>query len=129
MNYLEIESKWYGHLIAHSILQDENKILSFENGVFKLYDEHYLQDRVVIKHKDIQHVDIFQYEGMKLDCNCYEAIEYIYEQEWIKMNTGKLKQRIIFMICILLAFALWIWYDRVLPESTVAMINNIFNIK
>jgi hypothetical protein len=117
MKYIELLSKSkYGRLnIRHSILQDWDTILSFENGVFKIYSRDYLTDRIIKKVIDIPDFDLKQYKGRKEeDYLCYEAIDLIAKENWIQMDTILKRSKRITRWIILLLITHWImfawWY-------------------
>ena len=117
MNHLEIESKKYCWLITHSILQDENIILSFEDWIFKIYDNSYLKERKILKITNVPKIYLKQYEGYKIKgLNCFEAIEYIYKLEWLKMNIWRVKYYILLWVWSMICILFWIWYWVQLPE-------------
>ena len=124
MKHIEVESIGYSWIITHSILQDWGEILSFEDWIFKLYDTSYLNGREPQRVTNIPKIDLRRYEGYKieLDVNCYEAIEYIYKLEWIKMSTWRVKYYILFWIWSLICVLFWIWYWVQLPEHKQAIV-------
>jgi len=130
MKYIELISKSkYGKLnIRHSILQNWDMILSFEKGIFKIYSRDYLIDRSIKKVVSIPSFDLKQYEWLKLPLNCYEAIEHIYNLEWITMNTGRLKIYIMYWLLlfithiIIYALGIYVWIR--LDDESVAMIDD-----
>lgn len=120
MRYLEVISKTkYGRLnIIHSILQDWDTILSFEDWVFKIYSKDYLKDRNIQKVVIIPNFDLNQYKGLRLPLNCYEAIEHIYKLEWLNMNTWRLKNYLLLFLWTTIVLLFWIWYGVQLPSET-----------
>jgi hypothetical protein len=126
IKYIEVISPTlYWELgIKHSILQDWDKILSFENWKFKLYNKTYLKNRFIIKTIEIPKFSLWKYKGLKLKWyTCFEALEYIANLNGvmlpIKEKTTLLKTWIFLAIIIILLVILsllWaykIWSDDI----------------
>ena len=131
MKYKEVLSPtpYWKLWITHSILQDQDKILSFEEWEFKIYDISYLNDRKVTKTMNIPKIDLKRYKGLKLEWfTCFEAIELICRIEWIKMNTWRFKQYLILIWIGILILLFWIWFGSSLPNDIQASINDTMNI-
>jgi hypothetical protein len=117
MKYIELISKTkYGKMwFNHSVFQDGNIILSFENGVFIIYTKGYLTERIIKKVVDIPSFDLKQYEWRKeTDYLCYEALDLIAKENWIQMDTILKRSKRITRWIILLLITHWImfawWY-------------------
>ena len=50
--------------------------------------------------------DLKQYEGLKLDLTCFEALEYICKLEGINMNTWRLKTYLILALILIVTHVL-----------------------
>ncbi len=131
MKYKELKSKGFNWLLNHSILQDNGDILSFEEGEFKLYNTSYLNNRETLKEYNVPKIDLKAYEGVHIeDKNCFEAIEYIYANEWLKMTTWNLWKRIKIISALAIVFCIWfvVWFIvSIWVEATLVKINNIIN--
>ncbi len=115
MKYIEVISPtfYWSIGIKHSILQKWNKILSFEEWVFKIYDGSYLKTRKILKSNNISEFSFEKYEWVKLEWfTCFEALEYICKKEGVNMNTWRLKTyiKLAFLLFVthLLIAILWI---------------------
>ncbi len=113
-------------------MQDGDIILSFEDWIFKLYDKSYLNDRKIKKSINIPKIDLNRYKGIELWWfTCFEAINFVYNIEWINMNTWRLKWYLkimiaLFVICMII-FIIWVIVWTQLPDNAVVYINNILD--
>lgn len=129
------DSKYAKLWIAHTVAVKWDKVLSytmdwlFSKWVVSIHTKKEWETtfHTVVSDDYIPDINIMKYEDLELDgLTCFEAIEYIYHLEWVKMNTGRLKTYLILwfiqMFVIMISIIVWIWIWIALDDDQVAMI-------
>jgi len=126
--------------ISHSVLLHDDLVLSYimeePLGKWKFSiitkKEWLTTFNEIVSEKTVPYIDFMKYKGLKMNgITCFEAIEYVYSLEWIKMKTGRLKTvfTLFFILFVFrfVFFILWILFWIQLSDEQVVAINEFTN--